>query len=263
MTHSLGAFPFGEPVKKVEQQDRDGPKPMFVLGVYASAVHARWLDPAGRTVVRALAVASEPGIFWRGDGVEAIVAAIQVPHDVGRLVPAAPNLNGPSGRALDTSYLEPLGYTRSDVWLCDLVPHACMNPGQERAIRRAYMPAQALHHLPDPSVPLVPTQFSDASRRAEIRQEFQASQAEILVTLGDKPLQWFVNQETGRRYTLRQFGTTAAAYGRLHPVQIGEHHLHLLPLAHPRQVARLGHHSEEWAALHEQWVQTRARPLLR
>ena len=34
-------FPFGETVKRLVQEDRT-PKKVFVLGVYASAVHARW-----------------------------------------------------------------------------------------------------------------------------------------------------------------------------------------------------------------------------
>ena len=34
-------FPFGMPIMPVQQADRS-PKRVFVLGVYASAVHARW-----------------------------------------------------------------------------------------------------------------------------------------------------------------------------------------------------------------------------
>ena len=34
-------YPFGEELKPVIQQDRT-PKMVFVLGVYASAVHAKW-----------------------------------------------------------------------------------------------------------------------------------------------------------------------------------------------------------------------------
>jgi hypothetical protein len=67
----FGTLPFGQPVCEVLQSDRD-PKDVFVLGVYASAVHARWIDAAGKTVVKALAVASEPYIFWRGDNAESI-----------------------------------------------------------------------------------------------------------------------------------------------------------------------------------------------
>ena len=62
---SVYYFPFGQPLKRVQQTDRT-PKKVFVLGVYASAVHARWIDKEGRDKIKALAVASEPCIFWRG-----------------------------------------------------------------------------------------------------------------------------------------------------------------------------------------------------
>jgi hypothetical protein len=85
----IGIFPFGEEVRKVEQQDRSL-KQVFILGVYASSVHARWIDANGRNVVKALAVASEPYIFWRGDGALEIIKKIQIPPAIGRLVSAAP-----------------------------------------------------------------------------------------------------------------------------------------------------------------------------
>jgi hypothetical protein len=46
----IGKFPFGEEVHKVVQQER-APKPVFILEVYANAVHARWVDVNERTVV--------------------------------------------------------------------------------------------------------------------------------------------------------------------------------------------------------------------
>src|SRR5690554_7365256 len=95
-----GIFPFGKPLYKVEQTDRQH-KDIFVLGVYSSAVHAKWLDNNNHVVVQALAVASEPYIFWHGDGAEDIIADIDIPKELGRLVPANLNLNGPSGKALD------------------------------------------------------------------------------------------------------------------------------------------------------------------
>lgn len=54
-------YPFGQHVQSLVQQDRT-PKKVFVLGVYASAVHARW-KKYGKTICPALAVASEPRIF--------------------------------------------------------------------------------------------------------------------------------------------------------------------------------------------------------
>lgn len=43
-----------------------------MLGVYAYAVHAKWLDKDNKVIV--MAVASEPEIFWTGEGVEKIIA---------------------------------------------------------------------------------------------------------------------------------------------------------------------------------------------
>jgi len=173
-------FPFGQPLRIVEQEDRS-PKKVFVLGVYASAVHAKWIGPDEKIAVRALAVASEPTIFWRGEDVDEIISGIDVPSEVGRLVPADPQLNGPSGRALDEHILKPLGLQRQDAWLCDLVPHSCVNGEQQKAIDRSYKPLMAKHHLPVPSVPPVPQALADDGRRRAILDELLASQAEVLV----------------------------------------------------------------------------------
>ena len=90
--HSAGTFPFGRPIERVEQDDR-GPKRVFVLGVYASAVHARWMNRDGKQLVVALAVASEPYIFWRGEGADEIVSRVTIPEKAGRLEPAGCHLN--------------------------------------------------------------------------------------------------------------------------------------------------------------------------
>ncbi len=66
MKSDIGTFPFGQPIQKVCQTDRTQKK-VFVLGVYASAVHARWICPDKKTLIRALAVDSEPEIFWTGE----------------------------------------------------------------------------------------------------------------------------------------------------------------------------------------------------
>ena len=135
----VDAFPFGLPVRRAAQEDRCA-KRVFVRGVYASAVHARWIDAEGTTLIRALGVASGPCIFWRGEGAKDIVSAIDVPPGAGRLVPVGRSLNGPSGRSIDEHYLAPLGLTREDTCLCDLVPCSCMNDGQANAISRCYAP---------------------------------------------------------------------------------------------------------------------------
>jgi len=249
---AVGRFPFGQPVRRVIQADRT-PKRVFVLGVYASAVHARWCDVRGRQLVKALGVASEPHLFWRGDGVKDILAAIDVPHQAGFLEPAAPNLNGPSGRSVDEDYLEPLGLTRTDAWLCDLVPYSCMNRAQASAVAASYTPLAEQLGLPRENWPGLPEEFTDAARREEIAAELLESAAEVLITLGDQPLRWFATAFGGRR-TLRAYGHDENTYGRLHELEIHGRALRLLPLVHPRQAAGLGMFSSSWKTLHATWV---------
>ena len=248
----VGTFPFGQPVRRVMQADR-APKRVFVLGVYASAVHARWCDMRGKQLVKALGVASEPYIFWRGEGVEDILAAIDVPREAGRLEPAGRNLNGPSGRSIDEDFLQPLGLTRADAWLCDLVPYSCMNRGQADAIRRAYAPLVERLALPLENWPRPPDKYTDAARREEIAAELLESAAEVLITLGDQPLRWFATAFGGKP-SLRTYGHDANTYGRLHELQIHGRSLWLLPLVHPRQAAGLGLYSASWKALHSTWA---------
>ena len=256
---TAGTFPFGQPIRPVVQRDR-GPKRVFVLGVYASAVHARWCDAQGRQLIRALGVASEPYIFWRGDGLDRIVGSIDVPAAAGRLAPADESLNGPSGRSIDADFLGPLGLRRDDAWLCDLVPHSCMNRDQAAALAKRYEPLVEQLGLPAVDWPLVPDTLTDAARRKEIARELRASRAEVLITLGDQPLKWFA-AGLGSKRALRAYGRDSQRYGRLHDIRLGGRSLRLLPLVHPRQAAGLGLHSPFWRALHETWKHQTAREI--
>jgi hypothetical protein len=234
---------------------------VFVLGVYASAVHARWMGPDGEQRICAVAVASEPEIFWRGDSAEDIVRQVPVPARAGYLEPAGWGLNGPSGAALDTRFLHPLGLLREQAWLCDLVPHSCMNDSQRQAIEERYLPVMKAMGLPEPSWPRLPKCLANAQRQSEIQSELQESQASVLITLGDQPLRCFA-AHFGSKDRLAACGETAAEYGRCHPIQIGGRQILLLPLVHPRQAAGLGLHSEKWADLHDQWTAEVAPQLL-
>lgn len=259
---SVGTFPFGQPVRRLVQQDRS-PKRVFVLGVYASAVHARWVGPDGRQKVAALAVASEPVIFWNGSAADEIVNTIKIPSPAGKLVAAGTNLNGPSGRALDNDILKPLGVTRKDAWLCDLVPHACRNPKQEQALAREYEPLRDQLRLPTVTLPPVPPSFADERRREEILHEVRESKADVVVLLGDEPIKWWLKSFASKWGTLGDFGRAADSYGRLHEVTLDGQLVQVLPLVHVRQAARLGSHSPEWARLHDGWKENVATGLLR
>lgn len=253
-------FPFGQELRKVEQTDRS-PKQAFVLGVYASAVHARWIDKNGNQVVSALAVESEPEIFWRGENTESKINEINIPAELGTLtVPTDPRLNGPSGKALDDSYLNPLGFTRQDVWLCDLLPYSRVNENQKKAIDKNY--TQELigkYSLTPATIPRFDKkELNSSSRRAEILKELEDSKADTLILLGDLPIYWFLRYFDNRYSRLSQFVDSLGTYGEPKPIRINGKIYNVIPLCHPRQANRLGPSNGHWGQLHDQWIKVRS-----
>ena len=253
-------FPFGQTVKEVCQTDRT-PKEVFILGVYASAVHARWVRPNGEKGIAAVAVASELCIFWRADNdmgkeerqiIEQVNATISQPESVGKLVPPAKGMNGPSGRALDEKILKPLGFIRDEAWLCDLVPRSCRNPRQDEALHRpgGYCSIMAKYGLPEPNWPPVPPVLADDQRRQEILAELDESQSRLLVLLGDQPIRWFLSAFEPRFERLDDF----KPYGERQSVSIDHRCMEVVALVHPRQAAQLGRYSKEWFNRHQDWV---------
>lgn len=246
----LGRFLFNEPVKKVEQLDRT-PKRIFILGVYASAVHAKWYSPKGKTLIKALAVASEPYIFWRGDAVEDIIGNIKLPEGVGKLVPADKDFNGPSGLALDKEYLIPLGLkNRNQCWLCDLVPYSMMNLSQLSAIKRNVDFLTELN-IPFPTLKEASLENREISneRRQEILDEIKLSQAEYLITLGNEPITNFISKLCPEINELDR----GKSYGYPIEIDLEGTKIKLIRLVHPRQAGRLGLHDNDWFEAHQSW----------
>ena len=247
-------FPFGQPLKLVKQEDRS-PKEVFVLGVYASAVHAKWYPPEGKPV-EALAVASEPEIFWNGGNADKIIKQIDVPSEAGRLEPADEKYNGPSGRTLDELYLKPLGLSlsRDNVWLCDLVPRSFMNNKQKKAIKNRYTPLCEKHDLPEASIRERPPNLIKEDRRNEILAELEESQAKTIILLGDDPIKWFLSHVSERKETrLAEFGRRT--YGDPISVTINDKEYTVIPLVHVRQAGGLGPHNPYWRWRHSKWVE--------
>lgn len=249
-------FPFGKQLTKVQQKDRT-PKKVFVLGVYASAVHAKWTDINVKQLVSAFAVASEPDIFWTGDNAEQIISSINLPENLGKLsVPANKNLNGPSGRALDNLFLKPLNLDRKSTWLCDLLPESRVNEKQRLAIDTHYS-ADLIekYNLPLPTVPnFDKAELNSELRRNEILAELEESRADTLILLGDLPIYWFLRFYNKEYSKLSQFGDTNETYGREHKIQINNKTYKVIPLCHPRQADRLGRSNKKWGHLHDNWT---------
>lgn len=250
-------FPFGKQLHPLVQEDTS-PKKVFVLGVYASAVHARWKKD-GQILCQALAVASEPRIFWDGDPAEAknIIDSISIPPELGTLEPAGRQLNGPSAKVLDENILAPLGFTRKDAWLCDCLPETRINPSQAKAIQERYNPLIERYNLNPVTIPKRPSTFCSKERSMEITQELMDSKADLLVLLGDIPIAQYLKKAAEVPYST--LGEYVEMYGYGNPTEtiINGKSIKVLPLAHPRQIGALGAHSEKWHHLHRQWEASR------
>jgi uracil-DNA glycosylase len=251
-------FPFGQKLKPLVQEDCT-PKKVFVLGVYASAVHARWKRD-GQIICQALAVASEPRIFWDGDVDEAraIIEAVGMPRELGILEPAGKQLNGPSAKVLDENILAPLGFTRSEAWLCDCLPETRLNPSQVKALREKYEPLIEEHHLNPVTIPKRPNVFCDQARSAEITEELIQSEADLLVLLGDIPIAQYLKKVADVPYSTLGEYVELYGYGNPTPATIAGKTIRVLPLAHPRQIGALGAHSEKWCQAHREWEESLA-----
>lgn len=246
-------YPFGEQLHPCIQQDRS-PKSVFVLGVYASAVHARWKKD-GNMICQALAVASEPRIFWDGDEDEAaeIIKRICISPELGILEPAGKNLNGPSAKVLDEDILKPLGFTRADAWLCDCLPETRLNASQQRVIQEKYDPVREQYGLNPVTIPKRPSVFCDEKRAEEITDELMESEAGLLVLLGDIPIAQYLNRVANVPFQSLQEYCDLYGYGAKTEVEIRGKIIEVLPLTHPRQIGALGSHSEKWNRLHREW----------
>lgn len=256
-------FPFGQPLTKVQQKD-NSKKKAFVLGVYASAVHARWIGKDGEQKVSAFAVASEPDIFWTGENAEQIISAIKIPTELGKLtVPTSKKLNGPSGRALDKLFLAPLGLNRKSTWLCDLIPYSRVNEQQRKAIDTHYSnDIVEKFKLSPATVPdFDKIELNSQTRRNEILEELETSQADTLILLGDLPIYWFLRFHDKRFSKLVQFGDTKSTYGRQQEIRINNKTYNVIPLCHPRQADRLGNSSAKWGLLHDNWIKEKSNSI--
>ena len=250
-------FPFGKQLKRVQQTGttRSGKK-VFVLGIYADVVNARWIDTRGKEIVPAIPVASEPEIYWTGTGAEKTIADLSIPAELGTLEIASDEYNGVIGRTLDTLFLEPLGYTRNDAWLCNLIREPRMDESQRLVIDKRYKPVVEKFELPPATVPdFDKTETNPLGRRNDILEELEKSAADTIIVLGELPLSWFFKFYDERFSKLSDFGETNETYGKSHEITINNKVYNVVPLAHPRQVSPSTISTSKWKALHLSWAE--------
>lgn len=241
-------FPFGRVHGPTPPSKPTGKSDVFVVGVYPSALHCAWFGPDGKRLCQALAIDIEPWSFWDGEDADERVRAIaaNVPIRAGRLEPARPTWNGPSGRALTALYLEPLGSPRA--WITDLHDIYYLSAGNAAALKKHYDPIATRLGLEPAHLPPRPAEVRPSKKRlARLEAELVESGATTVITLGNEPLSTLFDGQP-RKLSRTEYGRplTRRVFGR--------HEVTAIHLVHPRQAARLGTSSAAWAAAHDTWI---------
>lgn len=249
-------YPFGEAILKIRQLG-SGDKAAFILGFYGCTVHAKWTSASGGILIEDLPVASEPELFWTGENGEEIIARVDVPIELGKLTPSESNANGRLGKIFIHDYLEPLQLSRTEVWLCNLVPYSQVYLSERLDIAEVYMPLCEKHCLPVPNIPDFKTaEFRDSDRILEVLQELDKANSDLIITLGDEPLKYFIRKvsDCGKK-SIKDFLNDGTSYGTKVPIKIHGKSYDLLPLCHPRQTEGITKRAREWKQIHKDWME--------
>lgn len=139
-----------------------------------------------------------------------------------------------SGQALDRHYLAPLGLTRAQVWISNLLK--CRYPAGLYGNKPKF-DAEIQHAV-------------ETCVRLWLFKEIALAQPEVLVTLGDQQ----VYQRLRRLCGLATPTVFEEAVGRPHAVQIGERDLILFPMIHPDISRPEGDGDDRKLRLRQQWA---------
>jgi uracil-DNA glycosylase len=259
MNNNLGTFPFGNPVLRVQQKDRI-PKPVFSLGVYGSAVFAQFKPADSKSTIRYLPIDNEPEVFWRGtqEYTKKIISNINVSKLAGKLVAEDKNINGILGRLLDKYYLHPLKLHRDDVWICNLIPHLLLNKNERKSLKK-YNDLHTIFNLPEAEIPTKNDRFSfiNKKRYREIIEEIFQARPEVMISLGQQPLKWFLKEydkNVGSLLSIKD-------YGSVKEIQIKSIKIKLIPLFHPRQLLKEKNRDTRVGLLHYDWLKNKVKKI--
>jgi uracil-DNA glycosylase len=187
--------------------------------------------------------------FWDGTGVEERISELQgrVPKQLGQLEVPHGQFNGPSGRALDTLYLKPLGLKRTECWITDLHDTYYVSVGNAKFLKKYEKLAAGIEGLTPVRFPQKPRLHKVPEERVEsLKQEFCQAAPEWVITLGNDPINLIFNGRVGQ-LELTKYGVPfeAEVFGR---------RVKALCLCHPRQAAKLGRSSKRWFDAHQGWM---------
>ncbi|NTW88153.1 MAG: hypothetical protein HGB26_03320 [Desulfobulbaceae bacterium] len=232
-------FLFGQPVRGAKHL-ADGPRRLFVLGAYPSAIHVRWFGPDGDLLIQAVAVENEPEPFWTGndqrDRIDTWLDAVSFRDDWGRVEPCG-KLNGPSGEWVQTKLLDQLHVTRDDAWITDCLDTyfesdaAAKRLDSEKItswVERLNIPTR--NHFPHPTESQI-VQMALGEHRERLTKEFAVARPERVVTLGNAAYRVFSEIADSSDCSIRKL--TTESYGAPINVSVDGKWVEWIPLAHP------------------------------
>lgn len=243
-------YPFGRPITP-RPPSADGPRPVFVLGAYPSALHVEWTPPTPYRRVRAIPIDDEPTPFWDGADQEQRVRARR--GAVGfkaawGTIRAVPRFNGPSGQKLREMLFIPLAIASSDVWITDALDTYCASTGVAERVADTYARWAASVGAPSATLPPHPSEEEIVrgalrDHRSRLERELDAASPETIVTLGNAALR-VIREIVGDDgpSTL-----TVDGYGSERTVRRNARTIRWLPLAHPAAPFR-------YQVAHAAWV---------
>jgi hypothetical protein len=247
-------YPFGQPVLRCTPS-ASGPRRLFVLGAYPSALHVRW-KPEGQPGIKAMAVDNEPEPFWEGNDEERRVDEwkdrVGYQATWGAITPVG-DLNGSSGRWVTAEILEPLRVSRADAWVTDCLDTYRCSAGLDRALRERFEPFASEAGLRPDQRPDLAEHPSEAAivkeAKAEhldrLRREIATAQPETLVTLGNAALR-VLGALVAAPASVPKKLVADATYGTHHAIAVDGHPISWIPLAHPAAPPRYQEAHQQW-----------------
>ena len=244
-------FPFGTKAS-ARPPSADGPRAVFILGAYPSAMHARWIPPEDSALrqVKALPVADEPTPFWNGADAAACLKAWITEQGVdpathGEFFPA-PKFNGTSGQWVDTNVIDALACTRADTWITDCLDTYRLSNGARKALTDTYDSVRARYGWPAWNLREHPSEDEVARESLSwhtdrLRGELRACLPELVVSLGNAAL-----RVMGTLLSAGPERLDVAGYGTRLNVGLGGRAIEWLPLAHPAAPQRYQEAHQAW-----------------
>lgn len=249
-------FPFGQAVVS-RAITITGPRPLFVLGTYPSALHVRWQAPAsaGDVSILAMPVDNEPEPFWAGENeaehIESWKARCGYQPSWGSVATAAP-YNGSAGVWLDQNVFASFDVTRRDAWITDCLDTYHVGMNVRRALEERFAPFARAAGLAQPQLAAHPGEglvmrLALNEHRPRLESALTAARPEIIVTLGNAALR-VVRRLVGIPTWAPRKLTASRAYGRPVRVEVDGRRVTWYPLAHPASPAIYQHAHDAWTA---------------